>query len=66
MQREVVQQRIFVGHVIVVSRQNVRWVIALQPRKVWHLVTVEVQNVIHRVALLHEELGTVEVSEERL
>ena len=66
MQHEVVQQRIFVGHIVVVPRKNTSRIIALQSHEVRNFVAVEVQDIVYCVALLHEELGTVEVAEERL
>src|SRR5581483_10905134 len=61
-----VQQSIFVGHVIVVAGKYMGGVIGLQPDKGRNVVTVEVEDVVNRHALLHHKLNAIEVIEKRL
>ena len=60
-----VQQRVFVRDVVIVAGQHMRGIVGFQANEIRHVVAVEVQHVVHRRSLLHEELHTVEVREER-
>ena len=50
------QQRVFVGNVVVVAGKDVRGVVALEANKVGNLIAVKVENIVDSMALLQQEL----------
>ena len=66
MDGERMQQGIFIGYVVIVTRQDMGRVVGLETYEIGNMIPIEIQYVVNSVALLKQELGAIQVLEEGL